>query len=207
MINDESIFSSGGTPQTGFRRSEVMPAINNGSESDITVQGTTTVHWSLRSDSSRPFNLSHEHQLVFHESEDFSIDQFMLKTGAPFNETFIEAEHKTLRLEGSQTSNPTTFFVTPFDDDVWHNFAVTIGWDSSDFTMYYSQDDSPLEVVNSSVNDNTGFGQQHWGIIKLPTGDAGIDVVHDGFQESGLNEGLSYSGIFIEDSTDGCISL
>ena len=81
---------------------------------------------SILSESVFFFNL----QLVFHESADFSIDQFMLKTGAPFNQSYIESEHKTLRLQGSQTSNPETFFVTPFDDDVWHNFAVTVGWDS-----------------------------------------------------------------------------
>ena len=73
--------------------------------------------------------------------------------------------------------------------------------------MYYSQGDSSLEVVNSTVNDNSGFGQQHWGILKLPTGDADIDVVHEGFQEAALNEGLIYGGIFIEDSTNDCLTL
>jgi hypothetical protein len=44
-------------------------------------------------------------------------------------------------------------------------------------------------------------------VFKLPTGPLGIDVVHSGFQESGINEGLIYGGIFIEDSADGCVTL
>ncbi|KAI5121648.1 hypothetical protein M0805_001175 [Coniferiporia weirii] len=202
-LSDKSIFvPGGGIPQTGFRRSELLPALNNGT--DATVQGTTTFHWSIRSDLRKPLNLTHEHQLVFHETLDFSIDQIMLKTGAPFNETFVESEHKTLRLEGSQTANPETFFSTPFDDDVWHNFAVTIGWTSNELIVYYSKGYAPLEVVNVTSNDNSGGGQFHTGMIKLPLGDAGIDVVHDGFQETGLNEGLVYSGIFIEENTKEC---
>ncbi|OCB89416.1 hypothetical protein A7U60_g3392 [Sanghuangporus baumii] len=203
-FSDESIFAPGGQLQSGFRRSELIPAINDGT--DITVQGTTTVHWSLRSDSSKPFNLSHEYQLVFHETSDFSTSQFMLKTGAPFGQTFVESEHKTLRLEGRQTTSA-TLFSTPFDDDVWHNFAVTVAWNSTSITVFYSKNSDSLSLANVTSNDNSGQGQQHFGILKLPTGDAGIDVAHEGFQESGLNEGLIYGGIFIEDSSDGCITL
>ncbi|KAL5526377.1 hypothetical protein ACEPAF_8100 [Sanghuangporus sanghuang] len=203
-LSDESIFAPGGQLQSGFRRSELIPAINDGT--DITVQGTTTVHWSLRSDSSKPFNLSHEYQLVFHETSDFSTSQFMLKTGAPFGQTFVESEHKTLRLEGRQTTSA-TLFSTPFDDDVWHNFAVTVAWNSTSITVFYSKNSDSLSLANVTSNDNSGQGQQHFGILKLPTGDAGIDVAHEGFQESGLNEGLIYGGIFIEDSSDGCITL
>ncbi|KAL5486206.1 hypothetical protein ACEPAI_7251 [Sanghuangporus weigelae] len=203
-LSDESIFAPGGQLQSGFRRSELIPAINDGT--DITVQGMTTFHWSLRSDSSKPFNLSHEHQLVFHETSDFSTSQFMLKTGAPFGQTFVESEHKMLRLEGRQTTTA-TLFSTPFDDDVWHNFAVTVAWNSTSITVFYSKNSDPLSLANVTSNDNSGQGQQHFGILKLPTGDADIDVAHAGFQESGLNEGLVYGGIFIEDSSDGCATL
>lgn len=75
---------------------------------------------------------------------------------------------------------------------------------SSDFIVYYSIGDEPLRVVNVTTNDNSGQGQFHTGILKLPLGDADIDVVHEGFQESGIHESLVYGGIFIERNSDGC---
>lgn len=78
---------------------------------------------------------------------------------------------------------------------------------NSDITVYYSEGFIPLRAVNETKNDNSGQGQQHFGIIKLPTGDADLDVVHEGFQESGIDEGLVYGGLFIEDSSDGCVTL
>ncbi|EJD07657.1 uncharacterized protein FOMMEDRAFT_150198 [Fomitiporia mediterranea MF3/22] len=201
-LSDDSIFVPGGsTPQLGFRRSELLPAINSGTDGaghdDRPLVCSFRYHQAVERVT----------RIVFHETNDFSIDQFMLKTGTLFGETFNESEAKTLRLQGSQTVNPETFFTTPFDDDVWHNFAVTVGWTSNDFTVYYSRDLDPLSVVNTTTNDNSGQGQQQFGILKLPTGDSGIDVVHEGFQESGINEGLIYGGIFIENSSDGCVSL
>lgn len=69
--SDNSIFVPGGNPpQVGFRRSELVPATNNGS--DITVQGTTTFHWSIRNDPMRPLNFSHEYHVcsfLYHPSE------------------------------------------------------------------------------------------------------------------------------------------
>lgn len=54
-------------------------------------------------------------------------------------------------------------------------------------------------------NDNSGGGQYQIGILKKPTGTS--DVVNAGFQESNLNEGQIYGGLFIEDSANGCVSL
>ena len=73
--------------------------------------------------------------------------------------------------------------------------------------MYYSKGYAPLRRVAGPVfNDNAGGGQFHTGVFKLPTGPLGIDVLHEGFQESNLNEGLIFGGIFIEDSSDGCVT-
>jgi hypothetical protein len=78
----------------------------------------------------------------------------------------------------------------------------------SQLTLYYSEDYAPLErVVGPVFNDNSGGGQFHVGMLKLPTGPLGIDVLHEGFQESHLNEGLIYGGVFIEKSDDGCVTL
>ena len=63
--SDYSIFVPGGSPaETGFRRSELLPEIDlsqNGNSS--TVQGTTTFHWSVRTDPTRPLNYSHEYHV------------------------------------------------------------------------------------------------------------------------------------------------
>ena len=54
-------------------------------------------------------------------------------------------------------------------------------------------------------NDLSGEGQYQLGILKKPTGTQ--DVVNSGYQERNLNEGQIYGGVFLEDSTGGCISL
>jgi hypothetical protein len=46
----------------GFRRSELMPAID-GEGNATTVQGTTTFHWSVRTDPARPLNYTHEYHV------------------------------------------------------------------------------------------------------------------------------------------------
>jgi hypothetical protein len=79
---------------------------------------------------------------------------------------------------------------------------------ASTITVYYSQGYETLKhVAGPSPNDNSGGGAFHVGILKLPTGPLGIDVVHTGFQESGIHEGLLYGGVFIEQSTNGCVTL
>lgn len=70
---------------------------------------------------------------------------------------------------------------------------------------WYSSGLDPLEEAFAPVsNDNSGDGQYQLGILKKPTGTD--DVVNDGYQESPVDEGLIYGGIFLEDSADGCIS-
>ena len=43
-------------------------------------------------------------------------------------------------------------------------------------------------------------------MLKKPI-DGGDDIVHNGTQEDGIDEGIIYGGIFEEDSSTGCISL
>jgi hypothetical protein len=50
-----------------------------------------------------------------------------------------------------------------------------------------------------------GGGQYQLGILKKPTGTS--DVANAGFQESPLDEGQIYGGLFLEDSINGCVSL
>ena len=54
-------------------------------------------------------------------------------------------------------------------------------------------------------NDNSGGGALQIGLLKKATETK--TVVFDGFQESPLNEGQIYGGLFIENSSDNCVSL
>jgi len=212
-ITDQSIFVPNPTSaQTGFRRSELLPGTNNGT--DPTVIGTTTVHWSIRTDPTHPLNYTHEYHPVWHERNDFNGDHFDLETGTPFSaskESIPITNPKTLRIAGFSIPTPEqNVFITNFDDNVWHNFALTIGWSTNKTTVFYSKGYAPLQKVAGPFNnDNSDGGQFHFGFLKLPTGPPGINVVTDGFQESIKRgfEGLFYGGIFIEDSSDGCVTL
>ena len=131
-INDSSIFAPGGKPQNGFRRAELLPITNNGT--DATVQGVTTLHFSIQEDPAKPLNYSHEYQLVFIETNDFASHVWTLKTGTPFGTdpaSLPEGKAKTLRL-GSSTAggaDEVVLFETPFDTCSWNNFAIQTDWD------------------------------------------------------------------------------
>lgn len=76
----------------------------------------------------------------------------------------------------------------------------------SQVTTYYSAGANPLtRVAGPSSASLSGGGQFQIGILKKPTGTN--DVVNSGYQESNLNEGQIYGGIFLEDSANGCVSL
>ncbi len=73
--------------------------------------------------------------------------------------------------------------------------------------VFFSTGTSPLKSQTQALkNDVSGQGQFHFGVLKKPT-DPGSDIVHSGFQEAGINEGVLFGGIFEEDSATGCISL
>jgi hypothetical protein len=63
-----------------------------------------------------------------------------------------------------------------------------------------------LKKVAKGSNNNAGGGAFHVGLLKLPTGPLGIDVVHEGYQPSNINEGVIFGGVFIEDSSKGCVT-
>ncbi len=65
-----------------------------------------------------------------------------------------------------------------------------------------------MASVSQAVKNNVaGQGEYHFGILKKPT-NPGSDVTKSGYEESGINEGIIFGGIFEEDSSSsGCISL
>ncbi|KAK8042934.1 hypothetical protein PG994_013417 [Apiospora phragmitis] len=201
-INDQSIFAPSATNvQTGFRRAELLIASNNGT--DASTQGVKTLHFSLMKDAARPLNLTHEYQL----DNSFSTNQFVLKTGTILGGD-AAADPDTLQLFGNVNSKPLqTLFSTKFTEGVFHNFAVTNDFNKKTTQVFYSQDTAVLkEQTKALANDNSGQGQFHFGVLKKGLG-GGSDITKEGIQESGINEGIVYGGIFMEDSSTGCVSL
>lgn len=172
--------------------------------------------------------------MVFLEDASFSTNQFVLKTGTIAGQP-ASLDPDSLVLQGNVNANPVVnLFVTPFTQDTWHNFGVVLDFDQkwvlsfpipfpfpflhrrknvnggwySTTQILYSTDSSPLaEVKAPTANDISGQGQYHFGALKKPTGDNLTDITKQGFQESGINEGIIYAGIFMEDSQSGCVSL
>jgi len=120
-ISDDSIFNG----QTAFRRAELIPASNDGAD-DSTV-GIKSVHFSVMKSNARPLNLSHEYQLAFLETADFSANQFVLKTGTILGQN--TADPDTLQLFGNTNDN-LLLFSAPFTAGVFHNFALTLDFDA-----------------------------------------------------------------------------
>ncbi|KJR88348.1 uncharacterized protein SPSK_07672 [Sporothrix schenckii 1099-18] len=205
-ISDKSIFApSADNVQTGFRRAELLPASNSGT--DPSTQGVKTLHFSVMQDAQRPLNLTHEYQLVFLESNDFSTNQLVLKAGTVLGQAG-NVDPNTLQLFGNVNSNPPqVLFSTPFTPGVFHNFAVTLDFNKLTSQVFFSTGTTALKSVTQALaNDVSGQGQFHFGVLKKPV-NPGADIVHSGTQEPGINEGVIFGGIFEEDSSTGCVSL
>ncbi|KAJ4418005.1 hypothetical protein N0V82_005857 [Gnomoniopsis sp. IMI 355080] len=202
-ISDQSIFApSADNVQTGFRRAELLPASNNGT--DASTLGVKTLHFSLMKDAQRPLNLSHEYQMVFLESNDFSTNQVVLKTGTILDQPASDPDTLTLF---SNVKNASVLFTTPFTADVFHNFGVTLDFTKNTTQVFYSTGADALAQVTEAVpNDVSGQGQFHFGLLKKPV-NGGADITKSGFQPSGIDEGLIFGGIFEEDTTGGSATL
>ncbi|KAL0934554.1 uncharacterized protein CTRU02_211353 [Colletotrichum truncatum] len=204
-IDDRSIFAPTETNvQTGFRRAEMLPMSNNGT--DPSTSGIKTVHWSMMKDPKKPFNLTHEYQMVFLESSIFSSNQFALKYGDLIG--IHPKDSDVLHLFGNSNTQPSPeLFTTKFTEGVFHNFALTLDFTKNLTQVYYSQGSDPLVPQGKpQVNDIQGQGQFHFGVLKKSINGTG-DLTKSGFHESGINEGLIFGGIFQEDSADGCVTL
>ncbi|KAL1874737.1 hypothetical protein VTK73DRAFT_265 [Phialemonium thermophilum] len=195
-ISDKSIFQN----QNGFRRAGLQFQGDSNNDSPA-VKGVKTIHFSVKLDPTRPFNLSHEYLNVWHEAADYSANQFNFQTGTIIGQTGLPKDTwKVLNRQNRQ------IWSTPIERSDWQNFAITLDFDKNTLQVYYSKGNDPLKSVTSAVaNDNSGAGQYQVGILKKPTGTS--DVVNSGFQERYLNEGLIYGGLFIENSNGGCVSL
>lgn len=206
-IDDRAVFTPSPTnAQIGFRRNELLPQPANVNAS---VTGIKTLHWSMRSDVHRLLNYSHEYQLVWLESQDYSADQFSLNTGTIFGTPFDKQEAKSLFLRGTSAASPQqTLWKTPFTDNVWHNFGLELDFNTNHLRVYYSQASEQLVARTGWIsNDLSNLGEYHFGMLKKPTGQNLTDITKQGYQEKGIHEGIVYGGIFEEDSAKGCVSV
>ncbi|POS85273.1 hypothetical protein EPUL_004581 [Erysiphe pulchra] len=195
-ITDKSIFNN----QIGFRRIELLP--ESAELEDPSTEGIKTVHFSLMKDSMNPINITHEYQLAFMETKDFTNRQWVLRTGTIDGQ---KQDPNNLVLMGNDEDGD-VLFTTPFTDDEFHNFALTLDFDDNHITVYYSKGSAPLQnVLTRTPNDLTGRGEYHFGMLKKGLA-FGKDVTKEAYQENGIDERLIYGGIFQEDSLDGCVS-
>ncbi|KAJ4259624.1 hypothetical protein NW762_007554 [Fusarium torreyae] len=194
-ISDESIFMK----QFGFRRAGLQFA-KDSNEGSPGSEGVKTLHFSILQDESRPLNLSHEYLNVWHERADYSGNQFQFQSGTLIGQNLTGNTWKLLDSENK------LLWDVPMIKDVWQNFAITLNFDQNTIQAWYSEGGKPLRVATQPIARNlTGDGQYQIGVLKKPTGTS--DVVNAGYQESNLNEGLIYGGIFLEDSKNGCVSV
>lgn len=78
--------------------------------------------------------------------------------------------------------------------------------DPSTTQVFYSTGSTPLAQVTEALpNDVSGQGQYHFGMLKKPV-NGGSDITKSGEQPSGINEGIIYGGILLEDSTGGVVT-
>ncbi|KAK1574594.1 uncharacterized protein LY79DRAFT_523520 [Colletotrichum navitas] len=195
-IDDKSIFvPQGGEAQSNIRRADLLPAIISQLD-NVAVTGTRTLHFSVQRDAANPLNSTHDYQLVSLESADFSFHQFDVRTGADNGDNIaILGNSKT-------TPAPEEIFSTPFGEGDFENFAMKLDFDANTVQVFHSTGQEPLKQVTEPVAndpDLAGFGEYHFALQKNPVGDAP--------QPAGIKEAVIYGGIFMEDSTDGTVSL
>jgi hypothetical protein len=195
-INQNSIFNN----QQGFRRAGLIFSADSNTGSPGS-SGVKTLHFSVMQDSAKPLNLSHEYLNVWHESSDYSANQFNFEAGTIIGqESLPKGNFKVLGR------NNNLIWSTPIASSGWQNFAITLDYNKNTLQVAYSAGAAPLKTQLSSPvsNDNSGGGQFQIGILKKPTGTT--DVVNSGYQESPFSNGQIYGGIFVEDSANGCLS-
>jgi len=213
--NTSVFFPGGGAGQFGFRRTDLIAAIN-GQHTELITQmetGTTVFHFSIKLDEARPLNYTHEYQIVFIEPND-GTHVFEIQLGSPFtNPTGVlpVANAHSFKVRDHSLN---VLFTTPFTSDTWHNFAVQVDWTNLTLAVFYSKDVELLSPVTKVVTNEgvtggpNGQGDFHFGVLKLPIVNPNDtpanqgNVVDFGIQE-GTTEGLFYSGVFVEQVSHG----
>lgn len=119
-INDESIFQQ----QTGFRRAGLQFA-TDANENSTGYMGVKTLHWSVKQDSARALNLSHEYLNVWHEQADYAANQIMFQTGKMIDHADMAED--TFKIFDRDF---TLLYEVAIDYEQWQNFAVRMDIDA-----------------------------------------------------------------------------
>ncbi|OLN98066.1 hypothetical protein CCHL11_06786 [Colletotrichum chlorophyti] len=193
-IDDKSIFvPQGGEPQSNIRRADLLPSIRS-QLNDVAVTGVRTMHFSVQRDAAKPLNATHDYQLMNLESKDFSFHQIDVRTGAE-NGNDIAVFGNSKNPGGAQK-----LFSTPFGEGKFENFALKMDFNANTVQVFHSTGDDPLKQVTEPLpSDLAGLGEYHFALQKNPVGQAP--------QPAGINEAIIFGGIFMEDSTDGTVTL
>lgn len=116
--------------QTGFRRIGMIPSAAT-TKDNITTTGVKTVHISFMTDTAKPLNRSHEYQVAWLESADYSTNQFDIKMGTILGQEANGGDN--IVIQGNQNGKPSgkvqNLFVAPLTNSIWHNFAFTLDFD------------------------------------------------------------------------------
>ncbi|KAK2778630.1 hypothetical protein CKAH01_11704 [Colletotrichum kahawae] len=188
-IDDKSVFiPKGGEAQSNIRRADLLPSIRS-QLNDVAVTGVRTLHFSIQRDATKSLNVTHDYQVVNLESKDFSFHQFDVRTGAE------NAQDIATFGNSKATAKPEKIFSTPFGVGKFENFAIKM-----DFTAKYVSFKFTCTAVTEPVkNDMAGLGEYHFSLQKNPVGTAA--------QPTGIKEAIIFGGIFMEDSTNGQVTL
>ncbi|KAI0642914.1 hypothetical protein C8Q79DRAFT_916131 [Trametes meyenii] len=215
-IDNSSVFvPGGGAPQFGFRRTDIIAAVNGEHTELITrmEENKTVFHFSIQQDDIHPLNYTHEYQIVFIEPNDGS-HVFGIQLGSPFTNPTGSLPAPNAHSFKVLDHALNVLFTTPFVPRTWHNFAIEVDWSSRTLAVWYSRNAELLQLVKDTTPNPTaaegpdGQGDFHFTVLKLPivnpedSPEDQSDVVHHGIQE-GTTEGLLYSGVFVESASGG----
>jgi hypothetical protein len=116
-ISDQSIFQK----QNGFRRAGLQ--FSKDASDGEGGKGVKTLHWSVKQDSARPLNLTHEYLNVWHEAADYSANQIQFQTGSLIGKS--NADKNSFKI---LDRNGNSLYSVPIDNKNWQNFAVKLDY-------------------------------------------------------------------------------
>ncbi|KAH7359258.1 hypothetical protein B0T11DRAFT_330954 [Plectosphaerella cucumerina] len=193
-LDDRSIFiPQGGEAQANIRRADLLPSIRS-QLNDVAVSGIRTMHFSVQRDPAKPLNATHDYQIMNLESKDFAFRTIDVRTGAENgNEIAVFGNSNTAPA-------PQKVFSVPFGEGAFENFAIKMDFTANTIQVFHSTGQTPLQQVTEPVaNDLANSGEYHFALQKNPVGNAPQPV--------GAVDALFFAGIFMEDSTDGTVTL
>jgi hypothetical protein len=126
-IDNRSLFRAGSNLQTGFRRAGLLLADDvNDAGADAADTGVVTFHWSIKQDSARPLNLSHEYMNVWHEKADYSGNQFTFVGGVVLpGDGGTDQDGGKWRVQNARNE---FVFETQIEAREWQNFGVQLDY-------------------------------------------------------------------------------